>query len=838
MWRHYHARLAAPARNFRNSEVGRGHLRQSAGVPVNDASAKFGELLRDHRRAADLTQEELAERAGVSPRSISELERGGAHVPRRDTVGLIARALGLNGPERDAFEGLVERRRRPLYTPHPRPLPVGEGVRRAKHNLPRALTSFIGREPELAELGPILSSAPLLTLVGPGGVGKTRLAQELVRTHLADYADGCWVVELAGLADPALLPDAVAAALGLRDFHAGDTTAMLAEYLRSKQLLIVLDNCEHLIAACAELAARVLRVCPYLHVIATSREPLAITGETIWRVPPLEVPAQLDELCDELTQTPAVRLFVDRAQAVNNLLTLTDDNAPAIARICRAVDGIPLALELAAARTRLLTVEQLADRLQYDADVLSGSNRAGLPQHRTIRATIDWSHHLLEEAEQILLRRLAVFAGGWTLRLAEDVCAGAGIERADVLHLLAQLVDKSMVLVDAHYAEARYRLLQPIRQYATERLDASGEASVYRARHSAAVLQLVLSIQAGNQGPDEIVSLDRLEVEHDNLRAALRWALNHAASAAALRCSAALFRFWERRGHFQEGCAWVEEALAAAGDEPTQAHSWALNSLAFLYWRGGDARRARPIAYRALAVSRSSGEARDVAQALLNLGMIAYFHDEAESAVEHLEESVAVAREAAYEPQLSLALTFLARTRLRVYGPLDVRANAALKESLRVAQACESRYTTGHALLTLGDFAWRQGDIDRAMTFWRQALVVRAELGERRGIAGCLERTALALAENEAFEAAAWAFGSADAQHRVLGVRLRHDEEVDHARLLGATRRRLGDAFLTAWSHGQSATVDEAVAWALDHTSLTANGRPYEIANETASLAW
>ena len=804
------------------------------GVSVNDAAVKFGELLRDHRRAADLTQEELAERAGISPRSISDLERGGAHVPRRDTVGLIARALGLTGSEREAFESLVERRRRRGYSQ-----PEHELASRAhaearfaptpvprKHNLPRALTSFIGREPELAELGPILAGAPLLTLVGPGGVGKTRLAEELVRTHATDYADGCWVVELAGLADPALLPGAVAAAVGLRDFHAGDTTARLAEYLRSRQLLIVLDNCEHLIAACADLAARLLRACPYLQVVATSREPLAVSGETIWRVPPLEVPN--DEVYDELTQVAAVRLFVDRAQAVNNQLTLTDNNAPAIARICRAVDGIPLALELAAARTRLLTVEQLADRLQEDADVLSGPNRAGLPQHRTIRATIDWSHQLLDAPEQLLLRRLAVFAGGWTLKLAEDVTSGAGIERSDVLQLLAQLVDKSMVLVDAHYLEARYRLLQPIRQYATERLEAAGEAVPFRERHSAAVLRLASRIQAGNPGPDEIASLDRLELEHDNLRAALRWALSRGGGVAALRCSAALFRFWERRGHFQEGCAWVEEALAAAPDASPVERSWALNSLAFLYWRGGDVRRARPIAQEALEVSRVGGEARDVAQALLNLGMIAFFDDQPQLAVQELEASVSVAREAAYEPQLSLALTFLARTRLRVYGPLDPRSHSALKESLRVAQRAQSRYTAGHALLTLGDFAWRQGDADRARSLWRQALVVRSELGERRGIAGCLERIARALAAMEDFELAAWAFGAADTQHRALGVRLRHDEEADHARLLGNTRRHLGDTFLAAWAEGQAASVDEAVARALEMAQLIAE-RPYEV---------
>jgi tetratricopeptide (TPR) repeat protein len=300
-----------------------------------------------------------------------------------------------------------------------------------------------------------------------------------------------------------------------------------------------------------------------------------------------------------------------------------------------------------------------------------------------------------------------------------------------------------------------------------------------------------------------------------------------------------LFRFWERRGHFQEGCDWVEEALASVGDVVTVERSWALNSVAFLYWRGGDYRRALPFAEEALRVSRAAGAPRDVAQALLNLGMIAYFRNDPELAVARLEESVAVGREEVYAPQLSLALTFLARTRLRVYGPHDVRAGSVLKESLRIAQAVQSRYTTGHALLTLGDVAWRQGDIDRAAALWRQAMVVRSELGERRGIAGCLERAALVLAANEEFQAAAWLFGAADAQHRVLGIRLRRDEEADHARLIGATRRRLGKTFLMAWSDGEAARIDEAVNRALAGMScLCGPNRFGEFASQTANLAW
>jgi predicted ATPase len=360
----------------------------------------------------------------------------------------------------------------------------------------------------------------------------------------------------------------------------------------------VLDNCEHLVDACAELVSHLVRVCPRLRVLVTSRERLAIEGELAWRVAPLDVPDLRQPLTpQQITQIASVRLFIERAHAVDHLLTVSEANAATLARICSAVAGIPLALELAAARVRVLTVEQLADRLTQDAGALGSNCRVCLARHRTIRATIDWSHDLLCEQEQILLRRLSVFTGGWSLSAAEQVCSSAGVEPWEVLDLLTQLVDKSMVLVDTRRAVARYRLLEPIRQCALERLEAAGEASAYRARHAAAFLEVARMCDMVDPGADEVAALDRFELEHDNLRVALRWAVAQQRGDEALRAAAALCLFWERRGHFQEGCAWLEEALALdAGTGPGRYHALALSALAGLSWRGGDLARAQPIA--------------------------------------------------------------------------------------------------------------------------------------------------------------------------------------------------------------------------------------------------
>jgi non-specific serine/threonine protein kinase len=789
-----------------------------AQIESNDpADLTFGEVLRNYRRSSGLTQEELAERAGLSARSVSGWERGEGATPRRDTMALLVRALGLSGTDRARFEGMIARARAPRTAPA---VKLVTAVDRGddQHNLGRAINSFVGRERELAELAPLVQTAPLVTLVGAGGVGKTRLAQELAWRAKGDFADGVWFVQLAELSDASLVPSAIAAAVRLPDASVRKTTALLADYLQHQHLLLVLDNCEHLVEGCAELVALLLQTCPNLHVLATSRESLALMGEMIWPVEPLGLPdLGGSHTAAELAHTPAIHLFVDRANLLNPAFAVTDDNAAVLVRVCVALDGIPLAVELAAALTRVLSLEQIAERLGCEGGVLHGSNNSAPPRQRSIRATIDWSYELLDERDQRLLRRLAVFAGGWSLQTAEQLCAGSGSGQAGVLDVLARLVDKSMVIADASGRSARYRLLEPIRQYALEQLQASGEADEFAARHAALMLSMPQSgASTDDYGPEEIASLDRLESEHANLRVGLRWAIDHGEADAGLRAAAMLFRFWERRGHIQEGCAWLEEALATFRDVPSMYRGQALNALGFLYWRLGNYDQAQAISEQGLVVNRGAPESLALAFALGNLGVIAYVRDEPEAALRWLEESVAISRRIGYGPLLSVVLTFLGRSLLRLHGPADPRPTQVLHESLAIAEAARARYAMGTAFLALGDVDWRRGAVGAAVLFWTRALEVQALMQDQPNIVATIERLAWGPVAADQLESVISLFGAAHAQRRLLGITLRQELLIDHDERLAAARSQFQGDFDGVWRRGEALSIREAVALALN----------------------
>jgi predicted ATPase len=465
----------------------------------------------------------------------------------------------------------------------------GAEPRAVANNLPAPLTPLIGRERDLAALTDLLQqpSIRLVTLVGMGGMGKTRLALHLAGELAGHYTDGVRLIELAALSDPSLLPQAVVAALGLREASGQPLDQVFARELRAKHLLLVLDNCEHLADACRLLAEQLLRICPGLTILATSREVLQITGERVWPVPALATPG-IEVATRELLSYESIQLFVERASAANPAFALHTPNAPAVAQICRRLDGIPLAIELAAARLRHLTVEEIAARLDDRFELLTAGSATAVPRQRTLRTAIDWSYSLLSPAEQALLRRLAVFAGGWTLQAAEAVASEWSIENEElrndhgieqfsmlnspfsILELLSQLVDKSLLIVDQRHDTARYRLLETMRAYAHERLADADELDVARERYLAYFVQLAEEAEPHLFAADQIAWLERLALEHDNLRAAIDFAMERADAPTALRLVTALRSFWYTRGHYDEGRQRTLRALAL----PTaQAHT-------------------------------------------------------------------------------------------------------------------------------------------------------------------------------------------------------------------------------------------------------------------------
>jgi non-specific serine/threonine protein kinase len=508
------------------------------------------------------------------------------------------------------------------------------------------LTSFIGRDREKAEVGRLLLTSHLVTLTGSGGAGKTRLALQVAAEALEAFPDGVWLVELAALSDPALVPQAVASALSVREQPGRSMTDTLRDALRGKSVLVVLDNCEHLVAACAELSSALLRACPNLRVLATSREALGASGETTWRIPSLSVPdpKNLPPL-DRFKEYDAVRLFTDRAVASGPQFAVTMSNASAVAQVCHRLDGIPLALELAAARVRVLAVEQIATRLDDRFRLLTGGSRTAALRQRTLRATMDWSFDLLSEEERALLRRLSVFAGGWTLEAAEAICSGNGVEAPDTLDLVMQLVDKSLVITETQGGEARYRLLETVRQYGWERLLEAGEADDVQRRHCEWYLDLAEQADPKLRGNEQEMWLERLATEHDNLRTALAWGRTDAQSAEAwLRLIRAVHYFRIVTEHWTEGRRWLEEALTRGNEADPAILLAILLDAGGLAYRQGDYERAGQLAEQALVLSRTLKDKEGVISALTLSGLVVCERDPLH-ATPLLEQSVALARD-------------------------------------------------------------------------------------------------------------------------------------------------------------------------------------------------
>lgn len=687
------------------------------------------------------------------------------------------------------------------------------------NNLRLPLSTFVGRDEAKATVRQLLADTRLLTLTGPGGVGKTRLALEVAFAVVDEVPGGVWWVDLAPVADAGLVAHTVALTLRLPDDPTRSKVDLLRDHMREQALVLVLDNCEHVIAGCATVVAQLLSHCPRLRVLATSREPLDVAGETVWSVPPLSLPC-LDEVPtpETVAQSEAGQLFLDRALASRPGLVVTDAVARAMAEVCCRLDGIPLAIELAAARVRALSVPQIAARLDNLFGLLTGERRTSLPRQQTLQATMDWSYNLLTWPERKLFCHLAVFFG-FGLEAAEMVTSGPhgpeAIAAADVLDLLTQLVDKSLVVVQAGET-VRYRMLETIRQYAWERLSASAELDAARQRHLAYYLELAERAESRLGCGEQVTWLRLLEIEHDNLRAALTLSQEGGHAQLGLRLASALAPFWLRVGHLSEGRDWLERALAACR-EIGPARIKALYQSGWLAHRRGDYEAALRCARQSLALSRRLGDTRGMARALGLMGWVTHAQGDRDAAGPLLEQGLALARDSADERTIARALLFLGDLWLRT-GKIE-QAATLLAESQQRYQEMGDAWSMAWALNSLGELARRQGDNERAVARLELSLVLYQEVDGKSEIANPLESLALLAAEQGRFDHAARLWGAASAVRSGVRALLQPSYVADYAPSLAQVRAALGkDAFVAAWTDGQAMTLVEAVHLATQST--------------------
>jgi predicted ATPase/class 3 adenylate cyclase len=687
------------------------------------------------------------------------------------------------------------------------------------NNLPVQLTSFIGREKELAEVGELLHSHRLVTLTGAGGTGKTRLALQLAESVLADFKDGVWLIELAPLSDPALVPTAVSSELGVREEHGRSSLSTLLSWLAGRELLLVLDNCEHLVEACAKFAETVLRSDRSARILATSREAIGIPGEMAYHVPSLESPAPAQAStarADELTRYPAVRLFAERAREALPSFGVTDANAAEVLQICHRLDGIPLAIELAAARVKVLAVGQIAARLDDRFHLLTGGGRTSLPRHQTLRSLIDWSYGLLGDQERLLLRRLSTFAGGWGLEAAEQVCGGEHIPSSEILNLLTRLVDKSLVTASPEAQESRYGMLETIRQYAIERLIDSGEAAQVRGRHLSYVQGLAGQGDSLALRLDQSLWYDKMELELDNVRAALEWALQLPEPEPALKLSGALHWFWFTRGHWQEGRRWLEEALGRPeAQHSSQGRAWALTALGFFHLSGGDYAVGQQLLGDAINVCREIGDRRSLVHALAWRGSLAGLWGDYAGGSKVLEEALALSRE--LNDKLAMGVSLVGLGNLRVSEGNDREAQSHFEESSTLLEEVGDTNMLAWARRQLGNIALRAGDLDHGIALCVESLNLNLEINDRRGLAACLAAIAAICVQKDEPSVAARLYGASEALVESWSEQLMPFDVAELRPYVDATRTRLGQhEYERMFSEGRRMSMAEAVAYALE----------------------
>jgi predicted ATPase len=687
-----------------------------------------------------------------------------------------------------------------------------------RHNLPAQLTTFIGRRKEIDEIERLFASTRLLTLTGAGGCGKTRLALQAASEIRDQFRDGVWLVDLAPLTEPDLVKYAVASVLRIQEGAERSILEVLSDYVRSRELLLVLDNSEHLIMACAQLTEALLRAGANVRVLATSREALGLAGETVWRVPSLSlpVPSQAASI-KEVLQSEALHLFAERAKAVNPEFTVADDNAGTLVDVCRRLDGIPLAIELAAARLNVLSVEQINERLNDRFRLLTGGSRTALARQRTLEAAIDWSYELLSKAEQHLLCRLSVFAGGWTLEGAENVCSGNGINKGTMLDLLSRLVDKSLVIAEKDaIGNRRYRFLESVRQYGRERLLRSRQVQRLRDRHFTFFLDLARRAETELQGLDQVHWLKRLEVEHDNLRAALEWsAAGREQGDEGLEMAGALFWFWMKRCYFSEGHQALERALLLEGRRSPRVKAKALVALAHMIFFSGGYTRTLELADELLALGHDTNDAWAIAWALTLRSAVATNRvDGSEEREDLASKALRAAVRAGDRWVEGLCLMFLALD-AEFRHDYD-KADRLFDQSLARFRATGDKMAIALVLTNMTGLRVLQGQHRDAKALGGEAIVCHEELSDYRGAAWCLEMLACAAVADDNAARAGRLWGASDKLLENVGSPLPPALQWFRTSYFGVARESLGaGAFEAAVSEGRTMSFTQATRYAL-----------------------
>jgi len=825
---------------------------------MTDPAPRFGDVLRRQRRAAGLTQEELADRAGVSPRTIGDIERGIARSYRHETVHLLADALCLAPGERDAFEAAAFAEVATLP-----PIPVARPA-----TMPSQATSFIGRDKALHEVTALLRRGPrLVTLVGPPGVGKTRLALAATATLSPGYPGAVVVTGLAPVAYAEGILPAIAASFGVSQADGTPLLTALIEHLRPRRAFLLLDNAEHVAVALAALVTDLLAGCPGLRVLTTSRSALNVPGEHTFVVAPLDLPPRGEVDPDAIARSPAVALFVERARAVVSSFTLSPAVARDVAAVCRRLDGLPLAIELAAAWANVVRPGDMASRLPSLLALPLGPEGASPGRQHSLWRAVAWSVDLLGPREQRLYRRLGVFAGGAGLSSVEAVCTDALADdddddengRRSVRAALAALVDANLVRLepDARAGDVQVGMMETIRAHAVDLLETSGEGEPVRQRHTAHYLAMVDAAEGGLRGQDQELWMARLGAEHDNLRAVLRRAVRgEEHRVAGLRIAGVLWRFWLMHGHLSEGRGWLDRLLARADvDTPPMIRADACNGSGVLAHSQGDYARAEAVLEEGLALRRQAGDTWGVAASLTNLGNVALDRGDYARATALHEDALALKRDLGDAWAISISLNNLGEL-AREQGEY-LRAAAYHEESLEIKRQLGDAWGITASLHNLGQIALIQGDRERAralhtkvlamaremgdkrvialslygvattltddtatsderMSLYHQSLELYREVGDRVAVVTCLEGLAdVAIDQGDPQRATRLSATAATARAE-LGAPLAVDEQPMRERTLAAARSALGDdTFAAAWVKGQAMTMDEAAETSL-----------------------